>query len=559
MGILKIGSQIGQTVKNIGRLKTILSVMGHHGLAEIARRIQLVSLIPGFKIKSDKLKETLSLPERLRSAFEELGPTYIKLGQLLSTRPDLIPQDFVEEFKKLQDNVSPISYEAVETSIEQEFEKPIPQIFKSFHKKPLAAASIAQVHEAILHDGTAVVVKVQRPGIEKIIDTDISILFIIAGLVEKYIEEARIFNPKGIVEEFFKSLKKELNFIVESGNMARIQKNFKDNPQIVIPKVYREFSSVKVLTLEKLTGVRLNDREALKSTHVDIKKVTHLGIQAFYQMVLVDGLFHGDLHAGNLFVLDGGKIGLIDFGIVGRLSQKTTDALGNMFLALVSEDYDGLVYEYLEIGMATDIVDTERFSRQVRELVEPYFGLPLKDVNVGRILLDLMVIATRNNLRMSQDLMLVCKAIVTIEGMGRSIDPDFDILQEMGEFSRVLVKSRYHPDRLSKEFLYLLRDATSLIQTLPRQLKLILRKISNDEWISRVQIEGLKSYEQSQRKGHELLSLSLIIAAVLISSTVILIFHKGPSFLGFSIFGMIGLSITALFCFLYLFSYFRKK
>lgn len=558
MGLLKFGSQIGQTVKNVGRLKTILTVMGRHGLAQIARRIQLVSLIPGFKIKSAKKQETLSLPQRLRSSFEELGPTFVKLGQVLSTRPDLIPSEFIEEFKKLQDNVAPLEYEVIRKTVEEELKRPLPEIFRSFEKKPLAAASIAQVHEATLHDGTKVVVKVQRPGIEKMIDTDIGLLFMIAGLAEKYMEETRVFNPMGIVEEFFKSLKKELDFVIEAGNMTRIRKNFEDNAFIVIPQVYRDFSSAKILTLEKLKGIRLSDRKALEDTSIDIKKVAHHGVQAFYRMVLVDGLFHGDLHAGNIFVLEGGRIGLVDFGIVGRLNQKTKDAIGNMFLALVSEDYEALVYEYFEMGLPVGSVDTEKFAKQVRELVEPYFGLPLKDVNVGRMLLDLTVIASQNHLRMSQDLMLVCKAIVTIEGMGRSIDPDFDIVHEMSDFSKILIKTRYNPDRVSKEFLYLLKDSLSLIQTLPRQLKYILRKVSNEEWISKIQIEGLKTYEESLIKGRQLLSLSIIIASIVISSTMILVFHKGPSLVGFSIFGILGLGMAALFCFLYLVSYFRS-
>ena len=558
MGILKLGSQIGQTVKNVGRLKTILTVMGRHGLAEIAERIQLVRLIPGFRIKVDRQKERLSLPERLRHAFEELGPTYVKLGQVLSTRPDLIPEEFVEEFKKLQDDVQPVDFEVIQKTIEAEFKKPVSHVFKSFEKKPLAAASIAQVHKAALADGTEVVVKVQRPGIEKIINTDVSILFHIAGLIHKYIPEAQVFNPKGIVEEFFKSLKKELDFLVEAGNMTRIRKNFEDNPHVVIPQVYRPFSSTKILTLEKLSGIRLSDREKLKASGVDIKQVTHHGVQAFYKMVLVDGLFHGDLHAGNIFVLDGGKIGLIDFGIVGRLNQRTRDAVGNMFLALVSEDYEALVNEYFEIGAPMGRVDMDHFAKQVRELVEPYFGLPLRDVNVGRMLLDLTVIATQHQLSMSQDLMLVCKAIITIEGMGRSIDPDFDVLKEMGDFSSVLIKSRYNPERLSRELLYLFRDTTSLIQTLPRQLKQILRKITNEEWMTHIQIEGLERFEDSQTRGRQLLSLSIIIAAIIVSSSVILVFHTGLSILGLSVFGLLGLGVAVFFCLIYLVSYFKK-
>src|SRR3989338_2162808 len=558
MGILKFGSQIGQTVKNVGRMKTIVTVMAKHGLAEIAERIQLVKLIPGFSVKGDKEKEKLTLPERFRLSFEELGPSFVKLGQVLSTRPDLIPEEFAEEFKKLQDDVRPIEFKSIKHIVEEELGKSLSELYKSFSEKPLAAASIAQVHEAELHDGTKVVVKVQRPGIDKLIDTDVSILFMIAGLVEKYIEETKTFNPKGIVEEFFKTLKKELDFVVEAGNMSRIRKNFEGHETIVIPQVYRNLSSTKVLTLERLEGVRLSDKALLQEKGVDIQKLTHNGVQAFYKMVLVDGIFHGDLHAGNMFVLEDSRIGLIDFGIVGRLNQRTRDALGNMFLALVMEDYEALVYEYCEIGIATGRVDIDHFVKQVRELVEPYYGLPLKDINVGKMLMELTVIASQHHLKMSQDLMLVFKALVTIEGMGRSIDPDFDIVKEMGEFSKVLFKTRYDPEKLTREFTQLLRDSAGLLYMLPRQLKLILKRLTNDEWVTRIKIDDLKQYQDAVMRGQQLLSLSIVIASVVLSSTVVLIFHKGPALLGFSLFGVIGLGLAALLCFIFLISYFRK-
>jgi len=558
MRILRFGSQIGQTVKNVARLKTILVVMGKHGLAEWASRTRLDRLIPGFKFKREGKEGRLTLPERIRLTFEELGPTFVKLGQLLSTRPDLIPEEYAEEFKKLQDHVPPVPFDMVKRVIESEFGRPLPEIFKTFNDHPLAAASIAQVHEASLPDGTEVVVKVQRPGIDKLIDTDVSILFVIAGLFEKYIEEVRVFNPTGIVEEFFKTLKKELDFIVEAGNMTRIRKNFEDRPHVIIPKVFREVSTAKVLTLEKLHGIRLSDHATLEKSNIDIRQLTHQGVQAFYKMVLVDGIFHGDLHAGNIFILEDGKIGLVDFGIVGRLNQKVRDALGNMFLALVSEDFDALVYEYLEIGIPSGKIDVDHFAKQVRELVEPYFGLPLKDVNVGRMLLDLTILASQHGLRMSQDLMLVCKAIVTIEGMGRSIDPDFDIVKEMSEFAKVLLEARYNMERLSKELFYLLRDVTNLVQHAPRQLRLILKKLSSDEWVTRVKIEDIGHLERAMMKGRQLLSLSVITACVIISASLLIIFQKGFLVLGIPILGLLGLLLSSILIFLYFVSYFRK-
>lgn len=559
MKIFKIGSQIGQTVKNVTRLRTILTVMAKQGLDEIVDRFQLARLIPGFILPKKEIeKEKLTLPQRFRLTFEELGPTFIKLGQVLSTRPDLIPQEFADEFKHLQDNVHAVDFSIVKKNIEKELKQPIDQVFKSIHETPLAAASIAQVHEAELLDGTQVVIKVQRPGLEKLIDTDINILFVLARFIEKYFEESVTFNPVGVVEEFFKTLQKEVDFIIEAGNMTRIRKNFEGDENIVIPQVYRKYSTKRILILDKIEGIRLSDEAGLQKKNVDIQKVTHIGVQAFYKMVLVQGLFHADLHAGNIFILKGNKVGLVDFGIVGRLNQRSRDALGDMFLAIVTEDYDALVDEYCEIGVPTGKVNVEHFSRQVRELIEPYYGLPLKEVNVGKLLLDLSVIASEHNLRMSQDLMLVFKAIFTVEGMGRSIDPEFDILKEMTDFSKTLFQTRYNPERLSREFSHLVRDTTRLLKGLPRQLRQLFKKITNDELVARVKIENLEEFQQSQLHGKQLLSLSVIIASIVLSSTIILVFHKGPMILGFSIFGIIGLGLSALLCFLYFISYFKN-
>lgn len=559
MRILKLGKEIGQTVKNVTRLKTILTVMGKHGLASVIERFELVKLIPGvFRPPVSPEKEALTLPERFRCVFEELGPTFIKLGQVLSTRPDLIPEDYAEEFKKLQDHVRVDDYEVVEKTLKMELKRPLEKIFKFISKEPLAAASIAQVHEAELLDGTKVVLKVQRPHIEDVIEMDVSILYIVAKFIEKYFEESVTFNPVGVVDEFFKTLRKELDFVVEAGNMMRIRKNFEGNANVVIPLVYRQWTTPRVLTLEKLEGIRLSDIKLIREQRVDVKKFTHVGVQAFYKMILVDGLFHGDLHAGNIFVLAGGKIGLIDFGIVGRLNQRTRDAIGDMFLALVSEDYDALVREYCEIGIPMGKVDMEGFSKQVRELVEPFFGLPLKDINVGKMLMDLSVIASQHRLRMSQDLMLVFKAIVTVEGMGRSIDPDFDILKEMTDFSQTLFKARYNPERISKDIMYALRDTKEFLQVLPRQLRQWMKKISNDEWIVRVRIEELKAYQESQLRGQQLVSLAIILASLIGVSTATLLLEKGPTFFGFSLFGIMGFGMVLLLGFVYFISYFKK-
>ena len=361
----------------------------------------------------------------MRMCFEELGPTFVKLGQLLATRPDLVPPEFVEEFKKLQDQVKPLSYSEIKNVVDHQFGNQ-GEVFKEFSEQPYAAASIAQVHPAILKDGTEVVVKIQRPGIREVIDDDVSILYMIADLLQKNFEELKVFNPVGIVDEFFRTLELETNFVVEANNIRRFAENFKNEPQIVIPKVYLEYSGRNVLVMEKLEGEPLHSLRDIEDAEKE--KVIKSGIHAFFKMVFKHGLFHGDLHAGNMFILPNQKIGLIDFGVVGRLGSKTTDSIAAMFVALATEDYERLAYEYIDLAPYDERINGDQFARDLRSLIAPYFGLTLKNVNLGHLLMDSTSIAARHHVKVPSELMLFFKAIVTVEGMGRQVIPDFDLL-----------------------------------------------------------------------------------------------------------------------------------
>ncbi|MCM0604769.1 MAG: AarF/ABC1/UbiB kinase family protein [Xanthomonadaceae bacterium] len=274
--------------------------------------------------------------------MKSCGPTFVKLGQLLSTRSDIIPEAFVDEFKKLQDEVQPVSFDQIKRVLEQELGGPIENRFSTMSVTPLASASIGQVHEATLITGERVVVKIQRPEIEKIIQNDISLLAFIAKALERYVPEIRIFNPSVIVDEFFRTLVFELDYKIEANNMKKISENLAKFEDVVIPRVYKELTTTKVLTLEKLEGIRVNDFIALANSDIDKKEIVKLGARAFLKSVMIDGLFHGDLHGGNLFILPGNKLGVIDFGIVGRLSMKARDQLANMVMALITEDYEAL-------------------------------------------------------------------------------------------------------------------------------------------------------------------------------------------------------------------------
>lgn len=519
---LKTGRQLGQTVKNTQRLGQILAVFLRHGFADVVDRMDLGKFLPR-RLRAYAESQADKTPqERLRLALEELGPTFVKFGQLLSTRSDLLPEAFIEEFTLLQDNVQPLPFEVVRAVVERELDMKLEDAYSSFEPKPLAAASIGQVHEAVLLTGEKVVVKVQRPEIEKVIETDISLLAFLMGRLEKYFPETRVIRPTVIVDEFFRTLSYELDYIIESNNISKIAENSLNMPEIVIPHVYRSLTTHKIITLEKFEGIRVTDMKALDAAGIDKKRVVEIGAKAFFRWVMIDGLFHGDLHGGNVFILPGNRLGIVDFGIVGRLSQKSRDQLATMVMSLLIEDYENLCYEYAELGAAGASIDFDGFQREVRNTLSPYMGLALSDVNVGKILIEATKIAAKFNIQVPGDWMLVFKAILTIEGMGRTLDPDFDLLSTGQDLVKDLVKNQYSMQRISKEFLWITKDLAALFKVLPRQLRWMFKKFNSNDFAFEIKSPDLREIKGQLDINGRRMSLSILISGLFISSSVAL-------------------------------------
>lgn len=491
-------------------------------------------------------------------AFEELGPTFVKLGQLLATRPDLIPVEFVDEFKKFHDQVASLPFSDIKAVLEEHFEVPLETIFREVDPVPLAAASIAQVHRAVLSDGREVVVKVQRPGIVDVIKNDINVLYTLAELLQKYVSEARLFNPLGIVDEFFKTLELETNFVVEANNIRRFSENFRDDPSIKIPDVYLQYSGRKVLVLEALNGIPLSQDASLEQEGIDRLKVMRVGIRAYFKMVFKDGFFHGDLHAGNIFILPDNRIGLIDFGIVGRLNRRTQDSVANMFVALYTEDYEALAYEYLELAPYSDKVDVDHFAKDLQDLLAPYFGLTMKDVDLGRLLMDSTAVAARHQLVLPSELMLFFKSIVTVEGMGRRILPDFNLLDHALEFAEDIVKSKYSPERVRSDVMHFGRDSASLLKTLPRQLNQFIRKINHPDFAFRLSLVELEELKRSVETSSNILFLGFIIGSLIVSASGLMFLGRGPYVFDIPVVSAVGYGFASLLGLVAFYNYIRK-
>lgn len=508
-----------KTLQNAARLRVIVSVFAKHGFHNIAQKIKLGRFLIERLSRPDT--DLFSAPQRMRMAFEELGPTFVKLGQVLATRPDLVPAEYVEEFALLHDRVAPLPFDLIQSILNEQYGEKMSLHFQEINPKPLGSASIAQVHGARLTSGEDVVIKIQRPGIIKTIADDLSVLYFLAELIEKYVPETRPFNPVTIVDEFFKTLELETDFIVEANNIRRFQQNFKSDSDVIIPKVYLDLTTERILVLETLKGQPLSQDTSLQQVGLDKDLIIKKGLQIYLKMVFIDGLFHGDLHAGNFFVFPENKVGLIDFGVVGRLNQKTQTAVASMLMALGKEDYERLAYEYVDLAPFTDLVNVDLFAKDLRELIAPYFGLTLKNVNMGRLLMSSASVAARHGLIVPTELMMFFKSLVAIEGLGRKISPDFDFLSTAIEFSADIAKGQFDPSKISDHFSQVTRETRSLINNLPRQASMFLKKINSPRHAFQWHLQNMGELTRTVENSFSLLSLGIVIASLIISASII--------------------------------------
>lgn len=556
MQILTTGKRIGRTFKTAGRLRTIVGVFAKHGFQNLAERIKLGRYILG-RLSEEEL-DKYSMPERLRMSFEQLGPTFVKLGQVLATRPDLIPADFVDEFCKLHNQVKTIPWEEIETALKAQYGRDLSDIFIEIEHEPLAAASIAQVHKAILRDGTKVVVKVRRPGIIETVTEDLAVLFQLAELIEKYIPELKIYNPTAVIEEFFKALELETNFIIEANNMRRFSKNFANDNTIRIPKVIWKYTGESVLVMEALDGVPLSFPSAIHQEGLDLNLIVNRGLKIFMKMVFQDGFFHGDLHPGNLFIMPGNVIGLVDFGVVGRLNRTTQDSIASMLVALATEDYEKLAYEYIDLAPQGEGVDINHLAREVRDLISPYYGLTMKDVNMAKVLFESTSIAAKHNLQLPRELLLFFKSLMGIESLGRLLVPDFDFLSYSLEVAKDLVKNRYEPKRIAGDIVNVVRESQGLIYEMPRQIRAFFRRVNNPDFAFKIKLEELEETKRAIETSSNILFLAIIIGSLIISASILVATSGSESGAGMPLMAVISYSVAIGFGVLGFYNYIKK-
>lgn len=545
MRVIATATTITQAFKNAGRVREILGVLGKHGFAEILHRMKLTRFLPTRYSERPRFQH-LPPQERLRMSFEELGPTFVKLGQLMATRPDLIPEAYVEEFEKLQDKVPGVSFTQIREAIEKELKTSMSSVFAEFDEVPIAAASIAQVHRATLVSGERVAVKVQRPDIEKQIVNDVSILRGLAILLEKYIPESKVLNPTGLVEEFFRTILWELDFRVEANNIRRIKRNLAELEKISIPEVYTRFSTERLLALQLFEGIRFSDREAIIAAGIDPVEIVKLGTDAFFHMVMKDGLFHGDLHAGNLFVMKDSRIGIIDFGIVGRLTRRVRDSIIIMFTAIVDEDFDTLASEYVSLCQSTGMTDVGLLQKDLMDSISPYIGMALGEVNIGKVLLRSTSVATKHNLQVPRELMLLFRAILTIEALGKKLDPNFDLLPAGIRLARQTISNRYSKERVMHDLILVGRDVQRLMEITPRLMKRYLHHWEQNHFAFEVRNKDTRALASVIRQSSQTALLCVLCIGMFSVGVTLLFMDRAPQVFGISLFALIALAFATI-------------
>ncbi len=464
---------IGKRMRHFSRYRDIAIALIRHGFGIVVEEIGLAQFhsFPQRLFFEPKKKDSKTVGERIRLVLQELGPTFVKLGQIASTRPDLLPEEIISELEKLQDQVPPFSFQEVRGIIQEELGDELDRIFQHFENIPLAAASIGQVHRAVLRSGEHVAVKVQRPNIVRVIETDLEILQDLASLAEHRLEWAAKYQIRDMADEFSKSLRAELDYTMESRNAEKISNQFRNDPSVYVPKVFMEYSTRKVLTLEYIDGVKLNEPDRLKQHGYDPKRLAERLTTAMFQQIFNNGFFHGDPHPGNVIVLPGEVIAFIDFGMMGRLTPEMKYHFSSLVIALMRQSTDGVIRAIVRMGLVSDDVNMERLRGDVEQLRDKYYGVPLSQIRLGEAVNDLFRTAFRHSIRIPADLTLLGKTLLTLEGVVEKLDPDFSIFDIAEPFGRQLLKERLQPKNVAETVWKRVSDYGELLFDLPKHMK----------------------------------------------------------------------------------------
>ncbi len=540
------------TVRDLGRLQEIAAVLIRYGFGDVVRRMGMAEVLEraGRLLHWHDAAERvrMSAPVRVRRAMEELGPTFVKLGQVLATRVDLFPPEWIDEFSELQNAVPALPYAQVREQLERDLGEPAEQAFARLDEKPLAAASLAQAHRAWLHDGTAVVLKIRRPGIREVIDADLRLLARLAEIIEARIPDLRRYRPAEVVQQFTLSLRGELDFAAECRHAERIAGNFRGHEEVLIPRVYWQWTCESLNVQDFVDGIPGRDLAAVDAAGLDRVALARRGAGIILKMVLQDGCFHADPHPGNIFYMRDGRIAVIDFGMIGRLSEKRRFQVAQLLYGLVSQDPELVTDVLLEWAGGVE-VDESRLQQDIGSFVDQYRGVPLKDLRIGPMLGDVTSLLRQYGLTLPADLALMIKTFLTLEGMGRQLDPDFDMASEARPYLQRAMQQRYAPRAVLRRGRRSFFNALDLAGELPRDLRKLVLAARRGRMQFNVETPALKGFGDQVNRAANRLTVGIVTAALIIGSSIVMN-SVGSSasrwLLGIGVAGFIGATLCAI-------------
>jgi ubiquinone biosynthesis protein len=528
---------------DLGRLHEIIRAFSIAGFGDIFKKMGLEAAaeqtgkIMGWKYAEDIAH--LERPERIRKLFEVLGPTFVKLGQILATRPDLFGPEWISEFEKLQSQAPQLDFEELRPQIEEDLGGPLDEIFQEVDTKPLAAASMAQVHRATLKDGTNVILKIQRPGIREKIESDMRLFTYLATLAEKHVPELATYHPQKIAHQFVKSLQNELNFMTEGQNAEQVSANFEENDQIVIPKIYWEWTKERICVQEFVEGIPGVNIQAIDEAGMDRKRIAQTGANAVLKMIMIDGLFHADPHPGNFFILPGERIAFIDFGMIGRVSEVRRQQIMKLLQALLQNDAESLCTILLQWS-EREGEDPGNLMVPVDEFLGKYSGRSMEHLDLSVMVGDLLALIRNNNLTMPPDQAMLLKVFVSLEAAFKKLDPGFDMMVAIQPTLQEAVLNQLSPKALGKRGLKVLIQYLELFADLPKEIRRGLYTVKTGNLKFCIELTQLEELKHVVIRAVSRLAVAAITSALVIGTSIVMALSKGPIIGGINIYQIFG-------------------
>ncbi len=528
--------------RSLRRYRQIVAILLKYGFGQVLDQMRIFAYLRMKRRVLGKKGEVekLTYAQRIRFALEELGPTFVKLGQVLSMRPLLIPLELVMELTKLQDQVAPFLFAQVKQIVESELKAPLEEHFSSFETVPIAAASLSQVHKAVTKDGKTVVVKVQRPGIKEIIKADMEILKDLTNLLEKYVPESKQYDPVGMREELDKSIRREINFNNEARNIQVFGENFKEEKSIFVPKVFWDLTTSKVLTMDFIDGVKISNLSELEKRGIDKKKLALIGGKMVFKQIFEDGFFHADPHPGNLFALEGNIIAPVDYGMMGKLSETTMNELADLLISVVTWHPGGIVKVYQDMEVVGEEVNLRALEADIADFLYKYHKIPLSRLDINTLMNEAFEIIHQYDIQVRSELMLFSKALMTYEEVGKMLDPDYDLVTQMIPYVKKLAYRKFKPKALLRDLFTTSVDLRDFLVTFPFELKRILKKLGKGRLSFTFQHKGLDKLILELDRSSNRISFSLVIAAIIVGSSLILRLETKYTLFGYPLLGILG-------------------